>query len=177
MKEKAVNFKNAFRDSDWRVKLSAVLMGAGQFLYGCRIKGILFLLVEVGMIYYVAARGIGDLIGFFTLGTQKADPWLGVAGDNSVIMLLMGIFAWIVLFSFFYLYRLNLKDAYRIQKQVEQGKKPDTFKKEIIRLFDRKFYVFVLALPVIGVCIFNVLPIIFMILIAFTNYGGSVVPP
>lgn len=177
MKEKAVNFKNAFRDSDWRVKLSAVLMGAGQFLYGCRIKGILFLLVEVGMIYYVAARGIGDLIGFFTLGTQKADPWLGVAGDNSVIMLLMGIFAWIVLFSFFYLYQLNLKDAYRIQKQVEQGKKPDTFKKEIIRLFDRKFYVFVLALPVIGVCIFNVLPIIFMILIAFTNYGGSVVPP
>ncbi|MBQ2579684.1 MAG: sugar ABC transporter permease, partial [Lachnospiraceae bacterium] len=40
-----------------------------------------------------------------------------------------------------------------------------------------KFYVLALALPVVGVCVFNILPIVFMILIAFTNYGGSIVPP
>jgi len=34
-----------------------------------------------------------------------------------------------------------------------------------------------LVLPVIGVLVFNVLPIVFMILIAFTNYGGDIVPP
>ena len=34
-----------------------------------------------------------------------------------------------------------------------------------------------LALPVLGVCVFNILPIVFMILIAFTNYGGDIVPP
>ena len=34
-----------------------------------------------------------------------------------------------------------------------------------------------MALPLIGVAIFNVLPIVFMILIAFTNYGGEIVPP
>ena len=37
---------------------------------------------------------------------------------------------------------------------------------------DKKFYVTVLALPVIGVFIFQILPVLFMILIAFTNYGG-----
>lgn len=34
-----------------------------------------------------------------------------------------------------------------------------------------------LALPVIGVFIFQILPVLFMILIAFTNYGGDIVPP
>lgn len=29
----------------------------------------------------------------------------------------------------------------------------------------------------LGVLLFSVLPILFMILIAFTNYGGKVVPP
>ena len=43
--------------------------------------------------------------------------------------------------------------------------------------FDKKFYIIALAIPLIGILIFNILPIIFMILIAFTNYGGNIVPP
>lgn len=42
---------------------------------------------------------------------------------------------------------------------------------------DRKFYIAALALPVAGVLVFQVIPIVFMILIAFTNYGGDIVPP
>ena len=49
--------------------------------------------------------------------------------------------------------------------------------KALKKFLDRKFYVVALAVPVTGVFIFNVLPIIFMILIAFTNYGGDVIPP
>ena len=64
-----------------------------------------------------------------------------------------------------------------MQKRKEQGKPLLTFRQEVAQLLDKKFYVMVLALPVIGVCIFNILPIVFMILIAFTNYGGSIVPP
>lgn len=44
-------------------------------------------------------------------------------------------------------------------------------------LLDKSFHKTALALPVIGVCVFSILPIIFMILIAFTNYGGDIVPP
>lgn len=177
MKEKWSNFVSAARDSNWKVRLSAVVMGGGQFLYGSHIKGILYFLAELSIIIYMAARGFKDIAGFFTLGTRKADPWLGTPGDNSVIMLLMGIFAWIVAAVFLYLYQMNLKDAYRMQKITESGKAPLSFREELAQLMDRKFYITVLMLPVLGVCVFNILPIVFMILIAFTNYGGDIVPP
>lgn len=166
-----------FADCSSNVKLSMLIMGGGQFRYGAKGKGLLYFLVEVTVIYYFITRGFRDIAGFFTLGTTKGDAWLGVAGDNSVIMLLMGIFAWIVLAAFLVIYVGNVKDAYAMQKRVEQGKQILTFREELSEFLDKKFYVTVLVLPVIGVFVFNFLPIIFMILIAFTNYGGDIVPP
>lgn len=177
MKEKIKSLSHYINDSSKKVKLSMIIMGGGQFLYGAKGKGILFFLLEISMIYYFITRGIADLMGFFSLGTTRGDAWLGVEGDNSVIMLLMGIFAWIVIGVFLYIYVQNLRDAYHMQKDVEQGKKVLCFKEEMIKFLDRKFYVTALALPIIGVCVFNILPIIFMVLIAFTNYGGDIVPP
>ena len=123
------------------------------------------------------SRGFKDIAGFFTLGTTKGDAWLGIEGDNSVVMLLMGIFAWIVVGVFISIYVMNLKGAYQLQLRIESGKKALSFREELAQLLDKKFYITVLALPVLGVCIFNILPIVFMILIAFTNYGGNIVPP
>lgn len=177
VKQKLKNVGACCRNSSWQVKLSAVVMGGGQICYGCVAKGLLFLIAEISILIYFIRRGIRDIQGFFTLGTKEGDAWLGVAGDNSIIMLLMGIFAWIVLGVVIILYRMNLRDVYQIQQRREQGKKVLSFREEVRTLLDKKFYVFVLALPVIGVCIFNILPIIFMILIAFTNYGGNIVPP
>ncbi len=51
------------------------------------------------------------------------------------------------------------------------------FEDEIKEFLDEKFYKTVLFLPIVGVCVFNIIPIIFMIFIAFTNYGDSIVPP
>ncbi len=166
-----------FLDSSWRVKISALIMGSGQLMYGCVAKGIIYLLIEIGFIAYMVIRGFSDIEGFFTLGTTKADAWLGTVGDNSVVMLLMGILAWIVVAAFIYLYVLNIKSACDIEERVNTGRAPKSFIDELKELLDRKFYITVLVLPVVGVCIFNILPIIFMILISFTNYGGSIVPP
>lgn len=177
LKQKIKKFGECCRDSSWQVRLSAVFMGGGQICYGRPAKGILLLFAEISILTYFITRGWRDIQGFFTLGTQKGDAWLGIEGDNSVVMLLMGIFAWIVIGVFIALYRLNLKDVYHMQKRKEQGKQLLTFREEAAQLLDKKFYVTVLVLPVIGVCIFNILPIVFMILIAFTNYGGDIVPP
>lgn len=177
MKEKIKKFFECCRDSSWQVRLSAVVMGGGQMCYGRPVKGIMLFLAEVSILIYFITRGWRDIQGFFTLGTTKGDAWLGIEGDNSVVMLLMGIFAWIILAVFIALYRVNLKDVYQMQKRKEQGKRLLTFKEEAAQFLDKKFYMTVLVLPVIGVCIFNILPILFMILIAFTNYGGAVVPP
>lgn len=177
MKQKLSHMADCLRDSGKNVRLSMVFMGAGQFRYGARAKGCLFFAAEILMILYMALRGAADLKGFFTLGTVRGDAWLGIDGDNSVVMLLMGIFAWIVIAAFLCVYALNVKDAYHMQKTVESGKKPLSFREEAAQLLDKKFYITVLALPVAGVFVFNILPIIFMILIAFTNYGGDIVPP
>lgn len=177
MKKKWEEFLTAGKHSSYKVRLSAIVMGSGQFLYGSRIKGVLYFLAEIALVWYFIARGFRDIAGFFTLGTTKGDAWLGIKGDNSVVMLLMGIFAWIVLAVFISLYVMNLKGAYQLQLRIESGKKALPFREELAQLLDKKFYITVLALPVLGVCVFNILPIVFMILIAFTNYGGAIVPP
>ena len=128
-------------------------------------------------IFYFLIRGINDLIGLFTLGTQKADLWLGIEGDNSVVFLLMGIFSIIIIITWLSIYTLNIRDIKNIESRLDKNENLLGFKEEFNKLFDKKFYIFTLALPILGVLVFNVLPIVFMILIAFTNYGGNIIPP
>jgi len=152
-------------------------MGLGQLLYGQIGKGLVYLAVFACGILYFLSRGASDLAGFFTLGTKEADAWFGIKGDNSVIMLLMGILSLAAILLFIGCYFSNIRDAYETQLLVEQGSKPLSFKEDLKKLLDREFYKTALFLPIIGVFIFNILPIIFMIAVAFTNYGGSIVPP
>lgn len=156
---------------------SAICMGAGQLMYQQWIKGGLFLLMQIGFIAFFALYGGKAIGGFFTLGTVEANPWYGIEGDNSVTMLIMGIFALIVLLLYLALYWINIKDAFETQLRVEKNAPPLSFAEEAKTLLDSNFHMTALALPIVGVCVFCILPIIFMILIAFTNYGGNIVPP
>ena len=159
------------------VKASLIIMGLGQLMYKQWIKGLLYLAVFVGTIYYLFTAGINDIIGFFTLGTQEADPWLGTKGDDSVIMMLRGLLAFIVIVAFLIIHRSNVRDILECDQKIHQGKPLPGFGKAVSIFLDKKFYLAALAIPVAGVLIFNVLPILFMILISFTNYGGDIVPP
>ena len=71
--KRSEKIKEFFRTSSPAVKTSLVIMGAGHFRYGAPGKGILYLLVEISMIWYLIQRGFKDIAGFFTLGTQEAD--------------------------------------------------------------------------------------------------------
>ncbi|BDD42122.1 carbohydrate ABC transporter permease [Streptococcus ruminantium] len=157
--------------------LSLFCMGLGQFLYGQKLKGITFFLAEVVYLTYFVSRGYRDMCDFFTLGTQKADTWLGIVGDNSIVILLMGILSFLFIMVFVFIYWMNIKDVFAVEEQIKRGKKLPDFKQEWARLVDQKFPIFILTLPVLGILVFSVLPILFMILIAFTNYGGKIVPP
>ena len=160
-----------------RVTASMLVMGMGQLLYKQWGKGLMFFAVQLGYIYYLVTIGARDLFGFFTLGSVASNPWYGIEGDNSVIMLIMGVLAWIVTILYIVCYIANIKDVYATQQRVEGGGTPRRFQEELAELLDAKFYQTVLFLPIVGVCVFNILPVIFMILVAFTNYGGEIVPP
>lgn len=160
-----------------QVKASMIVMGTGQLMYHQWVKGFLYLAVLIAAILYFILTGVSDMIGFFTLGTVEADPWLGTQGDDSVIMLLRGLFSFMVMIAVVLGYRSNVKDIVECDKKVHMGKELPAFGKAVSIFLDRKFYIVALALPVAGVLVFQVIPIVFMILIAFTNYGGDIVPP
>ena len=171
------NFGAFLRWTPWRVRLSMLVMGLGQLFYGQIIKGLLYLACFALILWYFIRQGFHDFIGFFTLGTQQENLWLGIKGDNSLTMMILGLFSIFVLGFTLLLYITSVKDAVFTARQVEAGRKPRTFRQSLATMADEKFHLTALSLPMIGVSIFSVLPIVFMILLAFTNLGGDVVYP
>ena len=177
LSDKFIELTNFFKVSNINTRASMCLMGLGQIMYGQIGKGILYLCIEILFVIFFTLFGFSWLVGLFTLGTVEADPWTGTEGDNSVIFLLLGIFSVFIIVLFISLYISNIKDANETNKNIIQGRKPSTFKEDLLDLLDKKFYKSVLFFPIIGTLIFSILPIVFMILIAFTNYGYPILPP
>lgn len=174
-KEKWNGIKDLVTNSNKKTMASFGIMGLGQLLNRQWGKGFIYLFIQIGAVLYFIFKGATDFIGLFTLGSVRSNPWEGITGDNSIIMLILGVLSVILLIAYFTLYIENIKDAYNTQLRIENGKLPRTLKEEIKDLLDKKFYKTTLFLPIIGVAVFNILPIVFMILIAFTNYGGVIV--
>lgn len=173
-----------FAEGDLRTKLSFVIIGFSNLFRGQIIKGLLFLFSEVVFISYIITSGAGALSGILTLGTQTQHieakqgqiPKL-VPGDNSMLMLLYGVIAIFFVVLFVCIYFMNISSAINAQKECEQGKKLLSFKEECKEYLDNKFHVTLLALPMIGIFSFTILPLAFMVLIAFTNFDGEHQPP
>lgn len=118
--------------------------------------------------------------------TEIADPndIFGVKqtvyGDNSMHILLFSVLTILITVAFIAIYVVNTKSAYYTQTQKElyaqthkPTDKPVSFLREMKMFLDERFHVTLLSLPVILLLVFNVLPIIFTIFMAFTNYDQS----
>ena len=160
-----------------QVKLSMLVMGLGQLCYGQIVKGLAYLSSLALIIMYFVMGGMKNLIGFFTLGTEVENLWLGIEGDNSLTMLILGLVSIFILIFAIVIYVSNVKDIIFTANEVKHGLKPRNFRRSLLTMADDKFYATALVLPVIGVCIFTVLPIVFMICMAFTNLGGDIIHP
>ncbi len=55
--------------------------------------------------------------------------------------------------------------------------KADSFKDNVKDLFNEKFHITILTLPVLGILLMTILPLLFSITIAFTNYSQGHIPP
>ena len=97
--------------------------------------------------------------------------------DNSLLILLYGIVGILVILAFILLYISNMKAVYRLQLMKEEGEHINTFGEDVKSLFNGKFYITLLTLPSIGVIMMNIIPIIFMSCVAFTNYDMDHMPP
>ncbi len=177
MKTKMEFAKEILDQGNGKVKASMLVMGLGQLMYKQWAKGFLYLGVQIAFLVYFILSGANDLFGFFTLGTKEGNQWYGVEGDDSVIMLLLGIFSLLLICFYIAIYISNIKDAYALQCFDDTKKTIPSFRTQLKGFANKNFYRSSLFLPLLGVSVFSVLPIIFMILIAFTNYGGDIKPP
>lgn len=166
-------------------KLSFFIMGAGNLLNGQLIKGFLYLSTQIAFILYITGFGWQYVKDIGTLGTNAGsevfDPvdqiYRYVQPDNSMKILLFGVFSIILALVFLGIYFTSIKDGYRAYQIKAKGRKPLGFIEEINELLDRKFHKTLLALPTLMVSAFTIIPIIFMVLIAFTNFDKSHQPP
>ena len=97
--------------------------------------------------------------------------------DNSLLILLFGVISLSFLIVGILLWMANVRNTYRLQLRAEAGKHINTFKEDCNEMLNDKFHFTLLALPVLGVIIFNIMPLVVMICIAFTNYDKSHMPP
>ncbi|MBQ7060976.1 MAG: sugar ABC transporter permease [Clostridia bacterium] len=170
-----------FINGDWKTKLSYLVMGFGCIARGQILRGVLFLLFEVVFIGYMIVAGVHWLSQLPTLGTKGPtveyneiyDQYVTTYNDNSFKILLYGVLTIFFIIAFIYTWRVNVKQNKTAEEILRSGKKLKSGKDDLKSMVDDNFHKTLLALPLTGIIIFTVLPIVFMILVAFTNYDGT----
>ena len=177
--------KDAWEYGDLWTRLSFLVLGAGNIARKQIVKGIIYLAMELGFIFYMIMFGVTALSHFGDLGTKTQGMVLNettgvyetAQGDNSMLLLLAAVVALFIIVFFVVMWYKNVKSAYRTQLNKEMGKKNNTFLEDFADYLDMKLHFTMLFIPIMSVLIFNILPLFYMILIAFTNFDRSHQPP
>ena len=189
VKDEVMDIVTTFTKGNWAVKLSFLIFGFGNMFYGQFLRGILFLLFEVVFIGYMLvpsgglywlAKGNWFKLGA-TVGTVQGryeydiiydtDVW--VPGDDSVKVMLYGLLTIFFIVAFVYTWRLQVKQCRTCMDITARGKRVRSGKDDLRSLVDDQFHKTLLALPLVGILVFTVLPIIYMVLVAFTSYDAA----
>lgn len=179
------NFFDGFKKGDKITRCAYFIMGSGAFLRKQFIKGYLYLSAQILFILYMIRFGFSQLSGLTTLGTTLAGEvfdeaqgiYLYSEGHNSMLMLLFGVFCIFVIIGFFAIYFMSVRGAIANQKLIEEGKSLPGFRDELKTLLNERYHVTILALPTILTFAFTIAPLVFMVLIAFTNFDIDHQPP
>ncbi len=172
---------STFVQGDWKTKVSYLVMGFGCLARGQILRGLLFLLFELVFIGYMVVTGVYWLRMLPSLGIQGPmkeynaiyDTYVTTYHDNSFKILLYGVLTLFFIIAFLYTWRANVKQNKLAEQILRAGKKLKSGKDDLRSLVDDQFHKTLLALPMTGIIVFTVLPIVFMILVAFTNYDGA----
>ncbi len=170
---------NAIREGGLETKLTMVLMGLGNFVHKQKIKGLLFLAIEVAYIVFMAVVGIGCLSQLGSLGSvpqqevwdEAQQVYLYTKGDQSILILLYGIAVILLTVFMVCAWRCSLKSAYKAECLEKSGKHVNTFLEDLKTLTHENLHRLLMTPPMIFIFAFTVLPLIFMICMAFTNYS------
>lgn len=170
---------DALKKGSMLTRLSALVFGTGCLAGGQIIKGLIFLAAEAAIIFYMIQTGLHNLGMLVTLGeleqqkvwNESRSVYEYVDGDRSQLILLFGIITLAVVVLLILLARSSLRQAYKIECLKKEGRRIPSFKEELQELFNGNLHLTLLSLPVLGVLVFTILPLVFMISMAFTSYS------
>ena len=179
MEKDKISVINALKYGDLTTKLSAIVMGLGTICHKQVAKGILILLCEIAFIFYMIGTGFHSLAMLPSLGDRESEKVWNEAkqiyeytiGDNSQQILLAGVITCFVIAAIILLWILQMKHSYSLQKRIENNEHVPTAKEDIKSLFDKKLYITLMTLPCLGILTFNIVPLAYMISMAFTTYS------
>ena len=174
---------------------SAIVWGSGQVINKQYLKGVFFFIIQVLIASTELATGnyfegsfvfredagffVKGVWGFITLGTQSRVLTLaGVTeGDHSIILLIRGIIVALLLAMILCIYIYNIKDAYKTRKQLNLTGIKLTSLEYIKELWVKMFHYIVMIPAIFLLAFLCIMPILFSILVAFTNYTKTNMPP
>ncbi len=148
----------------------SMIPGLGQLYNKQYLKGTVFL-VLTGAFFGVFKDLLNmGLWGLFTLGEQTPR-------DHSIFLLVEGILALIVLIFGIGFYLFSLNDAYKNGLKRDTGERLSTVKEQYNNLIDNGFPYLIMSPGFLLLIFVVVFPIIFVVLLAFTNYDLYHSPP
>ncbi len=179
------SISQVFKESDTNTKISYVVFGFGNIVNKQVVRGLIFLALEVLYFIYLFTFGIQSLGNFITLGTveqgQVYNEALGIyeytTGDDSMLCLLYGVITLVLTAGIIFIAFMSAKSAFCTQKRKEKGQPIPTFRDDIRSLKEENLHALLMSLPIVGILCFTIVPLVFMILIAFTNYDHEHQPP
>ncbi len=173
-------FRAACKHGDIWTYLSFVVLGLGNLVRGQIVKGLCWLLVEVSFVAFMIVSGASNIAGLGHLDTggrivNVIQDGFSVSTTTapSYVMLLYGMASLFTIALFIAFWWFAVRSAYRAQALAkERGKAPGILE-DLKDITDRNAQNSLMSLPVLGILIFTVLPLIYMISMAFTGYGPN----
>ena len=169
----------AIREGGLETKLSMVLMGLGNMVHGQIVKGLLYLAVEVAYIVFMVVNGAGFLAMLPSLGSvpqkeiwdEAQQIYVYTKGDQSILILLYGVATVVITFLMICAWRGALRSAYKAECLAKEGKHVNNFIEDLKSLLHENLHRLLMTPPMFFIGAFTILPLIFMICMAFTNYS------
>ena len=179
------DFGTAVVKGDAFVKLSLLWIGAGYAKRKQYVKAVLMTILEIAVIAFTVKFAMQYVPKIGSLGTVKMEKVFNMKTmksefndyDNSFTILLFSLFSFVVWLAAAVVWFKSVINAYALQKMEEEGQHINTFKEDLRSLTEEKFHITLLTLPVLGVVIFTLIPILLLIFVAFTNYDQNHMPP
>jgi arabinogalactan oligomer/maltooligosaccharide transport system permease protein len=173
---------------------SALVWGSGQLLTRQPGKALFFFAFYAAAVVWEIVTGsygggfsprenggffVKGLWGLVTLGTQPRT--MGITGlsegDNSIVLMANGIIALLTLCLLAIVGIWGVVDAARYRARLDAGRAPQTSRAYFRGLWDSAFAYIALSPALVLLVFMSVLPVVFGILVAFTNYNRDNLPP